>query len=93
MKMKIILAIIAGLLSGETLAAESMPGIRSSGLSEFPASSLQLQVSGMGMEAVERGKNARFKPSSSDRGYGTESSPTYNRMPVNLHQMKVLKIH
>lgn len=90
MKMKIILAIIAGLLSGETLAAEAMPGIRSSGLSEFPASSLQLQVLGMGMEAMERGKNARFKPSSS-RGYGTESSPTYNGMPANLHQLKVLK--
>jgi hypothetical protein len=82
MRSKIILAIIAALLSGETLAADPLSSTRFSELSWIPASPIQLQV--LGLSKLERAEHALFT-------FVPESwIDTYKGVPVSPHQLELL---
>ena len=87
MKTKTILAISAYLLAGVSFAGEPMPGAQPTGLNEFPANRHQQQVLGISLH----GEPANVGSGESHRGYGTESSLSYNGMSASPHQMDVLK--
>jgi hypothetical protein len=82
MTSKIIVAIIAALLSGETLVADPLPSTRFSELSWIPASPHQLQV--LGLSKVEGAGHAGFTP------VPTSWVDTYKGVPLSPHQLEVL---
>ena len=82
MTSKIIVAIIAALLSGETLAADPLPSAKFSELSGIPESPHQLQV--LGLSKLEGAGHAGFT-------LVPESwVDTYKGIPVSPHQLEVL---
>jgi hypothetical protein len=84
MRNKIILVIIAALLSGETLAADPLSSARFTEPTWIPASPHQLRV--LGLSKLKRAEHAHFTPVSESW------VDTYKAVPVSPHQLKVIRL-